>query len=373
MCAPARRHVQRRVGPGRGGGVGRLEVVPDLRRPDQGRRRRRRAARRGGVPRAGPRHRRLVRAGRKRERRECAARARRSRAARVLRKAAPARPAAATAAAPAAVARVPNDSAASQSTAARASVRDPAAGSAAPPLPFATRTVRSVLANGLVVDVVENRAVPLVSVRGLVMAGNVQATGARSALPALTEKMLARGTTSRSKEAIGALLADVGAERRYVTTPTHVGIEADGMARDLPLHARRAGRRAAPAGFRGRRAGQGEGGAGERSPARRRRHRGTRPGAPGPARVRARPSLPPRGPHGEAAGPGRAGHRGSARLPPRPLCRRRRDPGHRRRRRRRERDRAGGEALRRHAGGREGGVRRRRAHRRGRPRRRARR
>ena len=47
--------------------------------------------------------------------------------------------------------------------------------------------------------------------------------------------MLARGTTSRSKEEIGALLADVGAERRYVTTPTHVGIEADGMARDLPL------------------------------------------------------------------------------------------------------------------------------------------
>jgi zinc protease len=67
------------------------------------------------------------------------------------------------------------------------------------------------------------------------MAGNVAATGTRSALPALTEKMLARGTTSRSKEEIGALLANVGAERRYATTPVHVGIEADGMARDLPL------------------------------------------------------------------------------------------------------------------------------------------
>src|SRR6185295_9861162 len=43
------------------------------------------------------------------------------------------------------------------------------------------------------------------------------------------------GTTTRSKETIGALLADVGADRRYVSTPTHVGIEADGMARDLPL------------------------------------------------------------------------------------------------------------------------------------------
>ena len=102
-------------------------------------------------------------------------------------------------------------------------------------VPFASRTVRSVLANGLVFDVVENHTVPLVAVRGMVMAGNVQATGPRATLPALTEKMLARGTASRSKEAIGALLADVGAERRYVTTPTHVAIEADGMARDLPL------------------------------------------------------------------------------------------------------------------------------------------
>ena len=106
---------------------------------------------------------------------------------------------------------------------------------ASPALPFATRTVRSVLANGLVIDVVENHSVPLVAVRGLVMAGDVQATGSRAALPALTAKMIARGTMSRSKEAIGALLADVGAERRYLTTPGHVGIEADGMARDLPL------------------------------------------------------------------------------------------------------------------------------------------
>jgi len=113
--------------------------------------------------------------------------------------------------------------------------RLPAPTTPAPALPFATRTVRSVLANGLVVDVVENHAVPLVAVRGLVMAGQVQATGSRSTLPALVEKMLARGTTTRSKEEIGALLANVGAERRYATTPGHVAIEADGMARDLPL------------------------------------------------------------------------------------------------------------------------------------------
>ena len=47
--------------------------------------------------------------------------------------------------------------------------------------------------------------------------------------------MIARGTTSRSKEEIGALLAGVGAERSYATTPTHVAIAAEGMARNLPL------------------------------------------------------------------------------------------------------------------------------------------
>ncbi len=102
-------------------------------------------------------------------------------------------------------------------------------------VPFATRTVRKVLPNGLVVDVVENHTVPTVAVRGLVMAGTAHATASRWALPALTEKMLARGTTTRSKEEIGALLAGVGADRRYATMPTHVAVEADGMARDLPL------------------------------------------------------------------------------------------------------------------------------------------
>jgi zinc protease len=68
-----------------------------------------------------------------------------------------------------------------------------------------------------------------------VNAGTAHALPSQSALAELTAKMIARGTTSRSKEAIGALLADVGAERRYVATPTDVAIEANGMARDLPL------------------------------------------------------------------------------------------------------------------------------------------
>ena len=100
---------------------------------------------------------------------------------------------------------------------------------------FADRTLHRVLANGFVVDIVENHAVPTVAIRGSVAAGNMTAPSGRPALPALTEKMIARGTTTRTKEQIGALLGDVGATRRYATTLTDVSIQADGRARDLPL------------------------------------------------------------------------------------------------------------------------------------------
>src|SRR5258706_8893756 len=47
--------------------------------------------------------------------------------------------------------------------------------------------------------------------------------------------MLARDITPRRKEQIGALLDDVAATRGYSTQLTELGIEANGMARDLPL------------------------------------------------------------------------------------------------------------------------------------------
>ena len=71
--ALARWPVPRRIVAGRGGRVGRLEMVPDLRRPHQGGRRRRRSARRGDLPRARSRDGGLVRAGPERADRECAA------------------------------------------------------------------------------------------------------------------------------------------------------------------------------------------------------------------------------------------------------------------------------------------------------------
>ena len=100
---------------------------------------------------------------------------------------------------------------------------------------FAKRTTRKVLKNGLIVDVVENHSVPTVAIRGIAFAGDVTAPSGKPAIPALTAKMLQRGTKSRTKEQIGALLDDVGATRAYGATLTDAFINANGMSRDLPL------------------------------------------------------------------------------------------------------------------------------------------
>ncbi|HEX7828315.1 MAG TPA: pitrilysin family protein, partial [Thermoanaerobaculia bacterium] len=100
---------------------------------------------------------------------------------------------------------------------------------------FAKRTTRKVLKNGLIVDIVENHAVPTVSVRGLVLAGDTSAPANKPAIPALTAKMLQRGTKSRTKEEIGKLLDDVGANRTWNAGLNESTLIANGMARDLPM------------------------------------------------------------------------------------------------------------------------------------------
>ena len=100
---------------------------------------------------------------------------------------------------------------------------------------FAQRTTRRVLPNGIIVDIVENHAVPTVAIRGIFFAGDTAAPAGKPAIPALTSKMLARGTKTRTKEQIGKLLDDVGATRTYYTTLTEAWVSANGMARDLPL------------------------------------------------------------------------------------------------------------------------------------------
>ena len=100
---------------------------------------------------------------------------------------------------------------------------------------FARRTTRKVLANGLIVDVIENHSVPTVAIRGIAFAGEAAAPAGKPAVPALTAKMLQRGTKSRTKEQIGALLDDVGATRFYSATLSDTAINANGMSRNLPL------------------------------------------------------------------------------------------------------------------------------------------
>ncbi|MEA2465719.1 MAG: zinc protease [Acidobacteriota bacterium] len=100
---------------------------------------------------------------------------------------------------------------------------------------FAQRTTRRVLPNGIIVDVIENHSVPTVAIRGIAFAGDIAAPAGKPSIPALTAKMLARGTKSRTKEQIGKLLDDVGATRSYNAALTETTLSANGMARDLPL------------------------------------------------------------------------------------------------------------------------------------------
>src|SRR6185369_12099124 len=100
---------------------------------------------------------------------------------------------------------------------------------------FAQRTVRRVLPNGIILDIVENHANPTVAIRGLVLAGDATAPTGKFALPDLTVRMLQRGTTDKTKEQIGALLDGVGATRRYSSNLFEVNLVANGLSRDLPV------------------------------------------------------------------------------------------------------------------------------------------
>ncbi len=100
---------------------------------------------------------------------------------------------------------------------------------------FAKRTTRKVLANGIILDVVENHSVPTVAIRGMAFAGDTTSPAGKPAIASLTAKMLQRGTKSRTKEQIGELLDNVGANRNYTTTLTDALLNANGMSRDLPL------------------------------------------------------------------------------------------------------------------------------------------
>jgi zinc protease len=113
--------------------------------------------------------------------------------------------------------------------------RRPDEGAAPSRKPFAERTTRKVLGNGIVVDVIENHTVPTVAIRGLVFAGDSASPAGKPAVADLTARMLERGTKSRTKEEIGALLDGVGATRSYTTNLFEANLALNGLSKDLPL------------------------------------------------------------------------------------------------------------------------------------------
>jgi zinc protease len=122
----------------------------------------------------------------------------------------------------------------------RTAARPASAGSVVPPAAtdarrFAERTVRRTLANGVVLDVIANSALPTVALHGIVLAGQMTAPSGSPAVPQLTALMLNRGTRSATKEAIAARLDAVGAQVEVTHGAHHATLEASGLARDLPL------------------------------------------------------------------------------------------------------------------------------------------
>jgi zinc protease len=100
---------------------------------------------------------------------------------------------------------------------------------------FAARTLRRVLPNGLVVQILANHAVPTVAVHGLVLAGGMVADPKAPAIAELTARLLARGAAGKTKEAITAALDDVGAQRAYQADLLEVSVTGSAMSRDLKL------------------------------------------------------------------------------------------------------------------------------------------
>ncbi len=133
----------------------------------------------------------------------------------------------------------PVEQAAAVVTPAPAPIPAPATPSAPPAAPgeaaFAARTLHRVLPNGITLDVVANGAVPTVALHGTILAGDMTAPAGNPAIADLTARMLGRGTKSRTKLEIGALLENAGARLSMGTSTTEFTITGNGLSRDLPL------------------------------------------------------------------------------------------------------------------------------------------
>ncbi len=100
---------------------------------------------------------------------------------------------------------------------------------------FADRTLHLRLPNGIVLDIMENHAVPTVAIEGSILAGNAIAQMDNPALAQLTARMMERGTKTRTKEAIVALLDEAGARISFDANMYETHVSATLLARDISL------------------------------------------------------------------------------------------------------------------------------------------
>jgi len=118
-------------------------------------------------------------------------------------------------------------------TAAAGAVSDAAA--AIEKASFAARTLHRVLPNGIVLNVMPNRAVPTVAIHGIALAGRQEAPRGGEATPQLTAMMLSRGTKTRDKRTIAASLEGAGANLVVSADLSEASIVGSALSRDTPL------------------------------------------------------------------------------------------------------------------------------------------
>ena len=91
------------------------------------------------------------------------------------------------------------------------------------------------LANGVILDVVENHTVPTIALHATVQAGTVTAPPGKPALADLTAEMLGRGTVTRNKRVIAEALESAGAELDFNAGSFDVTAKGAGLSRDARL------------------------------------------------------------------------------------------------------------------------------------------
>ena len=100
---------------------------------------------------------------------------------------------------------------------------------------FASRTVHRVLGNGIVLDLMENHAVPTVAIQGAILAGDAVVPQGKPALAQLTALMIDRGTTRRTKQEIAQLLDNAGANLTFGANTFQTTISGSLLSRDVRL------------------------------------------------------------------------------------------------------------------------------------------